>query len=134
MRTFIQELILLEYLEQTQDQYPVLRLSAKSANILKKKQQVMLYLPAVRKEKKLKKDYGENPELFEKLRVLRKKLADEQNVPPYIIFSDVALKEMASSLPQTSEDFAQIKGVGKQKLTLYADQFLTEIKPFVKKV
>ena len=58
----------------------------------------MLYLPAVRKEKKLKKDYGENPELFEKLRTLRKKLADEQNVPPYIIFSDTTLKEMAVKL------------------------------------
>jgi len=130
LRTFIQELIHLEYLEQTQDQYPVIHLSAKSANVLKKKQQVFLYLPAVRKEKKIKKDYGENLELFEKLRILRKKLADEQNVPPYIIFSDVTLKEMAGTLPKTVEDFAEIKGVGKQKLTLYAQQFLSEIREY----
>jgi ATP-dependent DNA helicase RecQ len=127
LRTFIQELSHLGYLEQTQDQYPVLRLTKKSTKVLKQKQQVMLYLPAVRKEKKLKKDYGENPELFEKLRILRKKLADEQNVPPYIIFSDTTLKEMTNMLPQTKEEFADIKGVGKQKLARYADSFLTEI-------
>lgn len=130
LRTFMQELIHLEYLEQTQDQYPVLRLTPKSTNVLKNKQQVFLYLPSVKKEKKPKKDYGENPALFEKLRVLRKKLADDQNVPPYIIFSDVTLKEMASTLPKTKDEFAEIKGVGKQKLVLYADSFLTEIKAF----
>jgi len=131
LRTFIQELIHLNYLEQTQDQYPILRLTSKSTDVLKKKQQVMLYLPAVKKEKKQKKYYGENPELFEKLRTLRKQLADEQNVPPYIIFSDVTLKEMAGSLPKTKEEFAEIKGVGKQKLELYADSFLAEIKRFI---
>ncbi len=130
LRTFIQELIHLEFLEQTQDQYPVLNLTPKSTKILKYHQQVMLYLPAVRKDKKMKKDYGENPELFEKLRTLRKRLADEQNVPPYIIFSDTTLKEMANSQPKTEEEFAEIKGVGKQKLTRYADDFLNEIKYF----
>lgn len=131
LRTFIQELIHLNYLQQTQDQYPVLRLAPKSADVLKKKKQVMLYLPAVKKEKKRKKDYGENPELFEKLRVLRKEIADEQNVPPYIIFSDVTLKEMANTLPATKDEFADIKGVGKQKLALYADSFLAVIMNYV---
>lgn len=124
IRTFIQELIHLGYLAQTQDQYPVLQLTKTSWDILKKKQTIMLALPKVIKEKKVKKDYGKNPELFEMLRVLRKRLADEQNVPPYIIFSDVTLSEMASSLPQTKEEFADIKGVGKQKLAKYAESFL----------
>ncbi len=124
IRTFIQELVHLGYLAQTQDQYPVLQLTKKSWDILKKKQPIMLSLPKVIKEKKAKKDYGKNPELFEILRVLRKKLADEQNVPPYVIFSDVTLKEMSSTLPQTKEDFADIKGVGKQKLAKYAQSFL----------
>jgi ATP-dependent DNA helicase RecQ len=132
LRTFIQELIHLELLEQTQDQYPILRLTKKSMAVLKNRQTVMLYMPKIIKEKKAKVDYGENPELFETLRALRKQLADKQGVPPYIIFSDVALKEMASSLPQTKEDFADIKGVGKMKLEKYADMFLSEIRKHAK--
>ena len=88
----------------------------------------MLYLPAVKKEKKKTVDHGENPEVFEALRKLRKQIADKQKVPPYVIFSDATLKEMASRLPKTADDFAEIKGVGSQKLALYADVFLTEIK------
>lgn len=127
LRTFIQELIHLEFLEQTQDQYPILKLTKKSMQILKNKQTVMLYMPKEVKEKKIKVDHGENPELFEKLRTLRKELADKQGVPPYIIFSDVTLKEMTNTLPKTREEFADIKGVGKMKLEKYADLFLGEI-------
>jgi ATP-dependent DNA helicase RecQ len=128
LRTFIQELISLEILGQTQDQYPVLHLTKKSGPILKKEQPVMLYMPKVIKEKKVKVDYGDNPELFETLRVLRKTLADKQGVPPYIIFSDVTLKEMTTRMPKTIEEFADIKGVGKMKLEKYAEAFLEEIK------
>lgn len=92
----------------------------------------MLYMPKVIKEKKVKVNYGENSELFEILRTLRKKLADEQHVPPYVIFSDVSLKEMASSLPKTTEEFATVKGVGKMKLEKYAAMFLAEITKFQK--
>lgn len=135
LRTFIQELIHLEYLKQSGDQYPVLQLTPNSWDILKKKQTIMLYLPVVKKEKekKVKIDYGENQELFEALRTLRKQLADKQKVPPYIIFSDVTLQEMISMLPQNHDEFAEVKGVGKQKLALYADVFLAEIKKFGKK-
>lgn len=124
LRTFIQELIHLEYLEQTQDDYPVIRLTPKSAEILKKRKEIYLYLAAAAKSKKVTKEISDNPEMFEKLRVLRKQLADEQNVPPYIIFSDATLKEMASVMPQNEEQFAEIKGVGKQKLERYASAFL----------
>ena len=87
----------------------------------------MLYMPAVKTIKKAKVDYRENPELFEILRKLRKELADKQGVPPYVIFSDVTLKEMTNSLPQNKDDFADVKGVGKLKLEKYADIFLAEI-------
>lgn len=130
LRTFIQELIHLEFLEQTQDQYPILRLTKKSMTILKNKQPVMLYMPKEVKEKKIKVYHGENPELFEKMRTLRKELADKQGVPPYIIFSDVTLKEMTNTLPKTKEEFADIKGVGKKKLEKYAELFLGEINKY----
>jgi ATP-dependent DNA helicase RecQ len=127
LRSFIQELIHLEFLQQTQDQYPVLQLTTKSMDLLKHKKTIMLYKPAVKEIKKAKVDYGDNPELFEKLRLLRKKLADEQGVPPYIIFSDATLKEMVNQLPKTKEEFADIKGVGRMKLEKYAELFLGKI-------
>jgi ATP-dependent DNA helicase RecQ len=64
------------------------------------------------------------------LRALRKRLADEKGVPPYVIFSDATLKEMASKFPQTIEAFAEIKGVGAQKLKIYAGIFLETINGF----
>jgi ATP-dependent DNA helicase RecQ len=59
-------------------------------------------------------------------------LADQQNLPPYIIFSDRSLKEMAAYFPQTSEQFSQITGVGAEKLRLYAKSFLQEIIDYCK--
>jgi ATP-dependent DNA helicase RecQ len=66
-------------------------------------------------------------ELFERLRVLRRRIADERDVPAYIIFSDATLREMARVCPQSKSEFAQIAGVGQQKLKEFAESFLTEI-------
>jgi ATP-dependent DNA helicase RecQ len=66
-------------------------------------------------------------ELFERLRGLRRKIADERDVPAYIIFSDATLREMAGACPQTRSEFAQIAGVGQQKLKEFAEPFLAEI-------
>ena len=62
-------------------------------------------------------------QLFEILRRQRKALADEQNVPPYIILSDRTLVEMATHYPHSHEAFAALHGVGEQKLARYADLF-----------
>src|SRR6266542_91367 len=69
--------------------------------------------------------------LFERLRGLRRKLADERNVPAYVIFSDVSLREMARNYPTTATEFRRIPGVGEQKLKDFADAFLSEIKNFL---
>jgi ATP-dependent DNA helicase RecQ len=69
--------------------------------------------------------------LFERLRGLRRKLADEKNVPAYVIFSDVALREMARNYPTTETEFRRIPGVGEQKLKRFADAFLGEIKNYL---
>lgn len=69
--------------------------------------------------------------LFERLRGLRRKLADERNVPAYVIFSDVSLREMARNYPTTASDFRRIPGVGEQKLKDFADAFLGEIKSYL---
>jgi ATP-dependent DNA helicase RecQ len=66
--------------------------------------------------------------LFERLRALRRHLADERAVPAYIIFSDVSLREMARKYPTNSIEFRRIPGVGEQKLKDFGEAFLSEIK------
>jgi len=68
-----------------------------------------------------------NPELFERLRALRKRLADAEGVPAYIVFSDAVLRGMAAHAPKTRAELAQISGVGPVKLERYGDAFLGEI-------
>lgn len=70
------------------------------------------------------------PILFERLKALRKQIAIKRNLPPYIIFSDTSLKEMASKLPRNSEEFHSITGVGDHKLRKYGDTFLHEIENY----
>jgi ATP-dependent DNA helicase RecQ len=69
--------------------------------------------------------------LFDRLRGLRRKLADERDVPAYVIFSDVSLREMARSYPTTTREFRQIPGVGEQKLKDFSEPFLSEMKDYL---
>src|SRR5881394_1138917 len=69
--------------------------------------------------------------LFEQLRALRRKLADERDVPAYVIFSDVSLREMARNYPTTASEFRRVPGVGEQKLKDFAQRFLGEIKNYL---
>ena len=69
--------------------------------------------------------------LFERLRVLRRKLADERNVPAYVIFSDVSLREMARAYPTTASEFRRVPGVGEQKLKDFAEPFLAGIAEYL---
>lgn len=70
--------------------------------------------------------------LFERLRELRKELADSQSVPAYVIFSDATLSEMSANRPMTEEEMLTISGVGSTKYNLYGEHFLNEIKTFIK--
>ncbi len=67
-------------------------------------------------------------DVFNALRALRRHIADEQNVPAFVIFGDVALREMSHYLPTTPHEFAKISGVGSQKLQKYGDIFTARIK------
>ncbi|MFS4417982.1 DNA helicase RecQ [Maribacter sp. 2307ULW6-5] len=66
-------------------------------------------------------------DLFEKLRLLRQRLAWEQNVPAYVVFGDASLRDMEAKLPRNESEFMDITGVGQAKLEKYADVFLREI-------
>lgn len=71
-----------------------------------------------------------DPILFERLRALRKEISIKRNLPPYIIFSDTSLKEMATRFPHNLEEFHSITGVGEHKLKKYGDIFLKEIENY----
>ncbi len=123
------ELIRLGYLRQTTEKFSVLELTNAGAAMLKQRTKVTLTKPVTAPEKQTR-HVGEiacDETLFERLRELRKKLADERDVPAYIIFSDVALRQMARNYPESESDFTRISGVGEKKLHEFGEIFLREI-------
>jgi len=123
------ELIRLGHLRQTTDKFPVIELTDAGMSALKARTKITLTKPVAAPEKQVS-HVGEitcDELLFEKLRRLRKELADARAVPSYIIFSDVALRQMARLYPQTEADFSRISGVGASKLREFGTQFLEEI-------
>jgi ATP-dependent DNA helicase RecQ len=66
----------------------------------------------------------QSKQLWENLRALRLELAQEQNIPAFVIFHDSTLKEMVRSLPRTLQQMRQVSGIGQKKLELYGEQFL----------
>jgi ATP-dependent DNA helicase RecQ len=105
------------YLTPTEGQFPLLKISNSGKKVLLGQQKVMRRAQVV---KKLAPDNA----LFEKLRQLRLELASKQNLPPYVIFSDKTLYELAEIQPQTTLEMLQIKGVGENKLKKYGAAFL----------
>jgi len=76
----------------------------------------------------LDSDVPIDEELFERLRRLRRRLADEANLPPYVVFTDRTLAEMSVSKPRTLAQMSNVPGVGKHKLEKYGTEFLEEIR------
>jgi ATP-dependent DNA helicase RecQ len=130
LRAYIDELIQKGYLSKTDDMYGILSLTPRSVAVLKGRAQVPLTKQAeiIVKRKETIEDSRVDRELFEALRRLRKTLANDKNVPPYVIFSDKSLKEMAIYAPKTLKEFAQINGVGTQKLDTYGELFTNLIR------
>lgn len=132
--SLIRQLLHLGYLEQDVGNYSVLRLTPRSKPVLRGEEQVVLARPRDRTvvaKKKLKQGGGASDydrELFERLRVLRKRLADEQQVPPFVVFGDATLMEMAACRPTDDAGLARISGVGKHKLAHYGAAFLQVIR------
>ncbi len=124
----------------TEDNYPVLYLNLESREVLAQRRTVLipaLPRPAepererVREHTRLAPDLTPAEEgLFERLRILRKRLADEQNVPPYIIFSDNTLLALARQRPVSERHFRRIPGIGQRKLEAYYTPFASEIRAY----
>jgi ATP-dependent DNA helicase RecQ len=120
-------------LNETTDGFPILQLNKLSLEILRRERQVEIAISTTRQQASSAASATGRPAqasseqeltmeeqgLFEALRLLRKRLADERGVPPYVIFPDSSLRAMASQRPQSSAHFARIPGVGSNKLTAY---------------
>lgn len=124
------ELVRLGLLFQNAEKFNVLELTDAGRNALKSRQKITLTKPVAAPEAADKHRVGEiscDEALFEKLRGLRKQLADERGVPPYIIFSDVALRQMARFYPGNDAEFSRISGVGEKKRREFGAGFMREI-------
>jgi ATP-dependent DNA helicase RecQ len=123
------ELVRLGLLRQTTEKFSVLEITNAGGAALKERKKITLTKPVTTPETKTH-HVGEiacDEVLFERLRELRKRLADERDVPAYIVFSDVALRQMARNYPESERDFARISGVGEKKLREFGEVFLGEI-------
>jgi ATP-dependent DNA helicase RecQ len=126
--------------EATETGYSILRLNALSREILRKQRDVMIEaLPQSLQNSLARSSRATSiapdlaPEemgLYQHLRNVRKQLADEQGVPPYVIFTDATLRAMAQQRPQSQSQFAQISGVGSRKLEAYFIPFTREIRAY----
>ena len=123
-------------LTETTDGYPVLRLNELSLEVLRKERTVEIAAPIKPVQKRQVKSDDtlalkpEEEELFQCLRALRKQIADELGVPPYVVFPDMSLRYMAQRRPQSRSQFAQIPGVGSNKLAAYFTPFTDEIRDY----
>lgn len=118
-----------QLLSTEQGKFPTLKLNQNSVEVLKGKRTVEMYtapIPTGEEE-----DYYKD--LFEELRALRKEMADELDVPPYVLFSDATLKELSRYFPDTKEDMLEIKGIGEKKYEQYGEAFLTVIQKWREK-
>jgi ATP-dependent DNA helicase RecQ len=115
--------------DQTTDGYSVLKLNAHSWEVMRRQRSVSIAVPVAppSSAQPLEMRTAEVEMLFQRLRSLRKQIADEQSVPPYIVFADSTLKLMALQQPQSLAQFAQISGVGTHKVSQYGRIFLAEI-------
>ncbi|WP_350302885.1 DNA helicase RecQ [Peribacillus frigoritolerans] len=122
---FIDFLTAKQYIEMTGGQFPVLKVTNAGREVLLGQKKVLR--KEIKKVSSISADHG----LFEELRQLRKELAIKENVPPFIIFSDASLKDMAVKLPRTEEEFLEVKGVGMQKFERFGAMFLQGISQYV---
>ena len=143
LRQIVQELMYQGYLELSGDQYPVIQTTRKSAEFQQNNRTLVMKLAKEKEQEEVsgrkqkrgsRKKAGaaamlseKDLELFETLRVLRREIAEEEKVPPYMIFSDKTLALMSAAHPANLEEMLRISGVGEFKLQKYGERFLQVI-------
>jgi ATP-dependent DNA helicase RecQ len=113
------------YLALSEGKYPVLSLQPKALRVLKGEERVL------RKVRLEKKRVASDDALFERLRALRKEIAQREGVPPYIVFSDRTLREMSELMPGDEYALRRVKGMGEVKFERYGAAFLEAIQEYM---
>lgn len=138
-KSIIRQALIYQYLEKDIDNIGVLKITNKGNEFLKKPHSIELardhnFTTDVEDEESservtVSKSYDEK--LFEMLKTLRKKVAKEKDLPPYVIFQDPSLEEMATTYPTTKEELASVNGVGMGKVNKFGKEFLDLIQTYV---
>lgn len=124
LKDFINTLISHGFIDLEEGEYPLVKLNEKSIKVLKNEEKVIF-----KEVKKAEKVFDHN-ELYEELRILRRQLAQEEGVPPYMVFGDSTLKEMSLRYPTSKEQMLDISGVGEKKYDKYGSSFISVIKEY----
>jgi ATP-dependent DNA helicase RecQ len=140
-KSVVRQTLIYQYLDKDIDNIGVLKISKKGEAFLKKPHAVELARDhdfttdiedeEVSSERAPVNAKAYDDRLFEMLKSLRKKIAKEKNLPPYVIFQDPSLEEMATTYPTTKEDLASVNGVGMGKVNKFGKEFLVLIQQYV---
>lgn len=132
-RSVFRQLLVRGLIIADMEHHGVLRLQESCRPILRGEESLQLRMDnrpvksRVTRKKRLEEPGADDSSLWQALRQKRRRLAEQQDVPPYIIFSDLTLLEMVEKRPKTSRQFSELSGVGARKLSLYGDEFLAVI-------
>jgi len=120
----------------TVDNYPVLKLNESSRSVIKGEEKILprrerIEVKDKKKSKEIRKtDFDFNQTLYDLLSLKRKEIATEKKMPPYVIFHNTVLEELAYSMPTTKEKLLKIKGIGEKKFDNYGEAFINVIEDF----
>ncbi|EJF10790.1 DNA helicase RecQ [Pontibacter sp. BAB1700] len=135
----LRQVLLSEYLEKDIEQFGIVKLTQKGLNFISNPHPIQLTkdhdyeqeVKADEEKEETQASAGHDEVLFDMLKNLRKKLAKEKGLPPYVLFQDPSIKEMATVYPTTKEDLAHIAGVGMGKVQKFGKPFLDMITKYV---
>lgn len=128
---YFNHLIQNNYLLQTSGTYPIVKLTSKSKDVLQGIEKVYYFKKIEKTEERIVTPEYES-DLFDHLKRIRYRLAKEEEVPPYLIFSDATLVELSTYLPQNIEELTSIAGFGQVKVEKYGEKFLYAIRNYCK--
>lgn len=136
IRTILDHLIREGYLSVSDDKFETVMLNARSAEILRDRKKLEMKLPIEKEPKSKKKkeeDFFANSSLFSILKKLRREIADREQMPAFVVFSDAALKDMCRKLPTDYDSFLDVSGVGTHKAEKYSEAFCNVIRSYIEK-
>ncbi|MET4106710.1 ATP-dependent DNA helicase RecQ [Hymenobacter sp. UYP22] len=137
--SLLRQTLLNGYLEKDIENFGVVKITAKGIDFIENPHSIKLtkdhnYEEEVKEEQEqeeVQQAAGHDEALFEMLKALRRKVAQQKNLPPYVLFQDPSLKEMATTFPTKLEDLSHVSGVGQGKAQKFGQPFLDLIKKYV---